>query len=298
MDRRSMLSTPMSTHRGSSSQSKLRAVYPAVKPPSRVAKKHLSRPIDTHLSSYDRTDPFSAINVLLKLLSSLPSRIGGCQFKLTSDEHKLSLHLLSIVEPFVSTTPDPNKRTITRQPTEILDAISSHIEERRDLLSLGLSCKRLHGIVHPRHIQYRVIRCKVSSLSVWNHLIVHRGLAGNVRRLEILDEREPKESQITPAGIMTTETDIESTDDELGMHDKQERFLISALAKMDRLTVFKWSCNHSPISIHTVWPILLRSGSLKELDVSDNLVFSPVDDEENSKSSRALAVRLLLSWVR
>ncbi|KAJ7645908.1 hypothetical protein DFH06DRAFT_579637 [Mycena polygramma] len=244
--------------------------------------------VDTNPNSYDRTDPFMAFNVLLKILGSLPSRIGGCQFKLTPEEHKLSLHLLNIVEPFVGLA--PSRRTITRQPTEILDSIAYHVDSKKDLLSLALSCQRMSDIVFPRHFQYRHIRCKVSSLSVWNHLIVHRSLARNVRRLEILDERAASTELLIPSDILNTDTDMDSTDDELGMHQKQERFLVGALGKMTSLASFTWACNHSPISIDNVWPTLLRCHSLQEVDISDNLAFSngdtPAESESSSSKSR------------
>ncbi|KAJ7133738.1 hypothetical protein C8R43DRAFT_1022974 [Mycena crocata] len=245
----------------------------------------VAQSVDTNLGSYDRTDPFMAFNVLLKILGSLPSRIGGCQFKLTPEEHKLSLHLLNIVEPFVGLA--PSRRTITRQPTEILDSIAFHVDAKRDLLSLALSCQRMHDIVFPRHYQYRHIRCKVSSLSVWNHLMVHRSLARNVRRLEILDERASSSELLVPSDILTSDTDMDSTDDELGMHEKQERFLVGALGKMTSLASFTWACNHSPISIDNVWPTLLKAHSLQEVDISDNLVFSNGELPESDSGGKS-----------
>ncbi|KAJ7125374.1 hypothetical protein C8R44DRAFT_703623 [Mycena epipterygia] len=245
--------------------------------------------VDTNLGSYDRTDPFMAFNVLLKILGSLPSRIGGCQFKLTPEEHKLSLHLLNIVEPFVGLA--PSRRTITRQPTEILDSIAYHVDSKRDLLSLALSCQRMHDVVFPRHFQYRHIRCKVSSLSVWNHLMVHRSLARNVRRLEILDERAASTELLIPSDILNSDTDMESTDDELGMHQKQERFLVGALGKMSSLASFTWACNHSPISIDNVWPTLLKCHSLQEVNINDNLAFSSGEDLDDSESSSSVKSR-------
>ncbi|KAF7362451.1 hypothetical protein MVEN_00592700 [Mycena venus] len=264
-----------------------RAKGPAVKASTlKTRQAHNARAtqvVDTNLSSYDRTDPFMAFNVLLKILGSLPSRIGGCQFKLTPEEHKLSLHLLNIVEPFVGLA--PSRRTITRQPTEILDSIAFHVDAKKDLLSLALSCQRMHDIVFPRHMQYRHIRCKVSSLSVWNHLMVHRSLARNVRRLEILDERAASTELLIPGDILNSDTDMDSTDDELGMHEKQERFLVGALGKMTSLHSFTWACNHSPISIDNVWPTLLKCHSLQEVDISDNLAFSNGGDATESESS-------------
>lgn len=273
-----MASTTSST-RATGSRGKITrtsAVYANLKSRGSSTPKHRSV-TDTNLDSYDRTDPFFAFNVLLKLLSSLPSRMGGCQYKLSPEEHKLSLHLLNIIEPFVGLA--PSRRTITRQPTEILDAIVSHVDSKRDLLSLGLSCHRMYDIVFPRHFDYRVIRCKVSSISVWNHLMIHRGLAKNVRRLEILDERFT-ETETLPSGILSSDSDLESTDDELEMHEKQERYLVSALSRMTALAFFTWSCNHFPISIDDVWPTLLKCHSLREVEINDNLVFSPLASSE------------------
>ncbi|KAG6834085.1 hypothetical protein H0H93_012057, partial [Arthromyces matolae] len=255
-------------------------------PPKAKSKKAFLT-LDTNIGAYDRTDPFHAFNTLIKLLGSLPSRIGGCQFKLTSEEHRLSLHLLSIVEPFVGLA--PSKRTITRQPTEVLDAIIFHIPSRNDLVSLALSCHRMHDVVCPRHLEYRVIRCKVSAIRVWNHLIINRSLARNVRRLEIMDERST-EQEMVPSGILNSDTDLESTDDELGLHDKQEKYLVAALSKMTDLGSFFWSCNHSPISIDNVWPTLTRCQSLKEIDISDNLVFSNYTATGGRKNCRQIVL--------
>ncbi|KAK0199451.1 hypothetical protein DFS33DRAFT_1491556 [Desarmillaria ectypa] len=246
--------------------------------------------VDTHLGSYDRTDPFRAFSVLAGLLGSLASRLGGCQYKLTPEEHKLSLHLLAIVEPYVGGA--LSQRTlITRQPTEILDAIVFHIDSKEDLLAFALSSQRMHGIVVPRHLDYRVLRCKVSSISVWNHLIVNRSLAKNVRRLEILDERSSVEALRIPGGVVGTETDLESTDDELGMHEKQERYLVSALTKMTALNSFVWSCNHSPISIDNVWPTLLKCHSLSEVEINDNMIFGPTSSEDSQAALSPLVLR-------
>lgn len=124
--------------------------------------------------------------------------------------------------------------------------------------------------------------------------MVHRSLARNVRRLEIMDERS-NESEIVPPGILASDTDLESTDDELGLHDKQERFLVSALSKMTALASFVWSCNHSPISIDNVWPVLLKYQSLQTLEISDNLVFSNIARPEERKSRKLVIVSLVVS---
>ncbi|KAJ7595711.1 hypothetical protein C8J56DRAFT_774826 [Mycena floridula] len=269
-----------------SSRSKLKTTPSAFRPSSRRCVQ-----FDTELSSYDKKDPFSALNTLVKLVTSLSLRVGGCQYKLTPAEHQLSVHLLGIVEPFVGTTPS-HRTSLIRQPTEILDLVAFHVEEKRDVFNLALSCKRMHDIVIPRHLDYRIVRCKVSNLAVWNHLIGNRALAKNVRRLEILDERATAAEELIPAGIMVTDTDLESTDDELGRHEKQERYIVAALVKMSSLTSFSWSCNHSPISIENVWPTLLKCYSLKQVEINDNLVFGPTDVEGEDRKRLAVLPEL------
>ena len=269
----------------------------ASRPRKTLDPKSQTTSINTNLSAHPRSNPTNALSVLLKLLTSLPSRIGGCQYKLTPAEHALSLHLVSIIDPFVyhglrALAPPQNRTSasyfasLVNLPTEILDAIIFHIDSRKDLLNVALGCKRLHDVVFPRHFEYRVIRCKVSSISVWNHLILHRSLARNVRRLEILDER----SSATTSGnfnkgrgmaipqniLLQRDTDLESTDDELSMHVKQEKYLAAALVRMTGLREFQWSCNHSPISIAHVWPtLMMRAANLRIMDIHDNQVFAP-----------------------
>ena len=117
--------------------------------------------LDTDLSSYSRTDPFSALNALRSLLSLLASRGGPCHLKLAPAEHTLALHLLSVVEPFVGLAPCscPSRRVLVRQPTEVLDAIAFHVESRNDLLALARTCRRMHAVVMPHHAEYRVVPC-------------------------------------------------------------------------------------------------------------------------------------------
>jgi hypothetical protein len=166
---------------------------------------------------------------------------------------------------------------LTRLPNEILDAIAGHIASKRDLLSLALVCKRLYDVVFPRHHPYRDVRCRLSALAVWHHLAVHTALARNVRRLEVLDERASAGKALVPEGIMGTDTDMESSDDErkINVHGKQEKLFLAALARMTGLTEFVWSCYHSLVPLANVWPTLLKSCyNLQHVEICDNLVFS------------------------
>ncbi|KAJ2917923.1 hypothetical protein MD484_g2482, partial [Candolleomyces efflorescens] len=269
----------------------------SVAPPKGRPSLFPSKSINPDLSAHPRTNPIGALSTLLKLLSSLSSRVGRCQYKLTPAEHALSLHLVSILDPYVyqgaktlstvvSAQTMPIISGLVYQPTEILDSIMSFLDSKRDLLNVALCCKHLHDVVFPRHFEYRFIRCKVSSLSVWNHLLVNHSLARNVRRLEIVDERSSASTMprgmIVPRGITKRDTDLESTDDELGMHKKQERYLGLALQMMSGLKELKWSCNHSPISIEHIWSALsMRCTTLDTLEIADNLMFTSKSSEGN-----------------
>ncbi|KAG7097954.1 hypothetical protein E1B28_005265 [Marasmius oreades] len=70
-----------------------------------------------------------------------------------------------------------------------------------------------------------------------------------------------------------------------GIHLKQEKFLVGALNRMTHLTQFVWNSNHSPISIDRAWPTLLNTPSLRDIEINDNLVFSPLATVEESDES-------------
>ncbi|KAF5350400.1 hypothetical protein D9758_012480 [Tetrapyrgos nigripes] len=297
--------TSMSSSKSKSLTSKAgsRSIPPVKLSHGRHVPRRTIPPISTNLDTYDKKDPFQAFTTLLTLISALNSRIGGAQFKLTAEEQKLAVHLLGIIEPFIGST--PSRRThFTRQPTEILDHIVSNIDSKHDLLNLALTCQRLHSVVIPRHFDYRVVRAKVSSISVWNHLIVNRSLAKNVRCLEILDERTSAAKEVVPI-ITSSDTDLESTDDELVMHEKQEKYVVMALERMTALVEFKWSCNHSPLSIGDMWATLLKyQPALREVVIQDNLVFSAlavaaeVEESGESVSEEEQAVTTVLPALK
>ncbi|KAI0777808.1 hypothetical protein BD413DRAFT_686859 [Trametes elegans] len=251
-------------------------------------------PVDTDPHAYSRADPFGALSALRRLLSSLPSRVGGCAYKLAPDEQRLAVHLLALVEPFVPPAPAPActcgaapRRTLVRLPTEILDGIAFFVDARSDLGALAATCRRMRDVVVPRHAEYRLVRCRASAVRVWHHLAVHRALARNVRRVEVLDERAPAGAEVVPAGITLTDTDLESTDDELGLHAKHARFVLAALARMTALRSIKWGCNHSLVAFESVWPALVRCGSLEEVEVYDNIVFHAPSEREGPEGGTA-----------
>jgi hypothetical protein len=264
---------------------------------SRGTRKETSASLPAHLH-HDPKDPFSAINSLRKLLN----HTARSRFKMTPEEHKLSLYLLTVIEPFVSASPmdsDEVRRTLTRQPNEILDMIAFHVDSRKDLLALGITCQRLYSVVFPRHLHYRNIECKPSSVNVWKHLIAHPLLACNVRRLHIMDERSREAELIPRRAAEETEADTQG----LEMHAEQQRLIVGALAKMTTLASFSWACNNSLISFDDVSLTLFTCESLKEVEIIDNLMFSPAskpdgNEEISTHDSRVCKVSVVWSTPR
>lgn len=81
---------------------KLKRVSAATTTPTRArGARRLVRStrVNTNVALYDRKDPYTAVDALRKLLTVLPTRVGSAQLKMTAEEHKLSMHLLSIIEP-------------------------------------------------------------------------------------------------------------------------------------------------------------------------------------------------------
>lgn len=247
-------------------------------PPSRtnVSGKDRRREASSSATAHDTNaldtkDPFTAMSLLRKLLNNT-ARTGH---KISSEDHKLSLRLLSIIEPFISLHPVDESQiaTLTRQPNEILDMIAFHIDNRKDLLSLALTCQRLRDIVLPRHLEYRFIQCRPSSERLWRHLIAHPLLACNVRRLHIIDEMS-KDVEVIPSRVAEETPVVEARNQELDRHIIHQCLIIEALARMTTLTTFSWSCNSSLITFDDVSPTLFTCEMLKEVDITDNHIFS------------------------
>ncbi|KAI0634680.1 hypothetical protein C8Q77DRAFT_1103526 [Trametes polyzona] len=267
-------------------------------------------PVDTNLAAHDRADPQGALAALRRLLTALPSRPGAAHLKLSADEHRLALHLLGLVEPFVHAPSSASASAATcvcacraapalaRLPTEILDAVAFWVDGVRDLRALAGTCRRLQDVVVPRHTEYRVVRARASAVGVWRHLVVHRALARNVRRLEVLDERAPAGAERLPLGVGDGkgETEWEETENERGMlvHRRQERWLVRALERMTALRSVKWECGHSLVAFESVWPALVKCGSIEEVEVNDNHIFHAAAEDSSSGEDAAPKPRPLV----
>ncbi|KAF8877831.1 hypothetical protein CPB84DRAFT_1852537 [Gymnopilus junonius] len=299
--------------------SSLPSAYPSSSSPAQAHGISLS------LSSRSRTDPLSALSTLLRLLRSLPSRIGGCAYKLTPAEHALAVHLVGVLDPFVfrgyrasslvdgggdsGVTASP---LLLQQPTEILDSVLSHLDSRKDALNLGVTCKRLWEVVSPRHLEYRVVKAKPSNVAVWAHLVRYKDLARNVRRLEVLDERVVLGNtsasltsstalvRVPKTLLLSRDTDHDSTDDELALHVKYQKYLCAALARTTSLKSFRWGSGKGGaggVRLSDIWaalmkhgkngavPLLLDEGSTEEEEEESNEDSS--EDEEGISNAEA-----------
>lgn len=185
---------------------------------------------------------------------------------MTPSEHKLTLQLLDIVEPFIGAT--PYRKELINQPNEVLDEIAFHVDSKRDLLAFALTCERMYRVIHPRHFEYRVIRARITSLAVWQHLVDNRALARGVRQLEILDSRST-DIEITPSQIGDS-----PEVDPLNVHAQREVLFLKAIAALPTLTNFTWSCSRSLIDVESLWDTLISCRSLTSVEILDSSVFS------------------------
>ena len=152
-------------------------------------------------------------------------------------------------------------------PYETVDAIVFHVEGTRDLLSLALTCRTLADVVCPRHIQFRLIRCRVvAAHCLWNTLAKDRSLARNVRTLEIgfgWTRHFPPRIPSNPRPRLEAVTSL-----------KVERSLITAIKNMTELTSFKWLERSQVPAIDSghgddIWTALKQLPALRHLNVKD-----------------------------
>ena len=207
------------------------------------------------------------MNALRKLLSSLSTKPGARQYKMNPEEHTLSMHLLMIVGPFVGST--PSFGNVSRLPVELLDKITFFMDSRDHVISFALTCQWIYTAVFSDHFNYRVVKAKITSVKVWRHIITNRRLAHNIRRLEIVDAG----LEMIPPNI--PDTDMENT---LDFRAKLEKLLVSAIARMQHLQEFKWSCTTSLVPIESLLPTSQKFPQLRLVDLNDNAIFSRLNN--------------------
>jgi hypothetical protein len=231
------------------------------------------------LAPCDTRDPFSAFQKLRSLLEDISPNSPKKQLSIA--EQRASLRLLDIIEPFLSST--PSQKNLISQPTEILDEIAFHVETESDLLAFALSCLRMYRVITPRHLEYRLVRAKISSVEVWKHLIDNEPLARGIRRLEVLDARST-EQEIFPFSVVS---DVKVEIDPLNIHEQREALFIKALSSLTALTNFVWGSSHSPINMEHLWDLLVRCEYLKVVEIMNSQLFT------GESKDRSMSV----SWV-
>jgi hypothetical protein len=170
------------------------------------------------------------------------------------------------LEPFIGAT--PYRKELINQPNEVLDEIAFHIASRRDLLAFSLTCDRMYRIIHPRHFEYRVIRARLSSTEVWQHLIDNRALARGVRRLEVMDTRTA-EPEIVPS-IVERSHDREPLD----INSQREALVLKTIASLPTLTDFSWSSSRSLVNFDGLWENLVFCENLQTVEINDSAMFA------------------------
>jgi hypothetical protein len=154
-----------------------------------------------------------------------------------------------------------------------------HIDSKRDLLAFALTCERMYRVIHPRHYEYRSIRAKISSISVWKHITDNKALARGVRRLEVMDERS-SEPQIVPSDVVPyCEPGV------VDIHKHHEQFFLRALDSLPTIISFIWGCTHSPVAFEKLWDSLVTHETLQHVEIADNLAFSAPTQDLLDRSS-------------
>ncbi|KAF8501820.1 hypothetical protein BU17DRAFT_25763, partial [Hysterangium stoloniferum] len=83
-------------------------------------------------------------------------------------------------------------------PQELVDIILSHVEDRRDLLSLALTSKSFKAIIVPSWLDFIHIRCDSRRIHIWQSLASRPHLAARTRALELINELGGSEQYFWP----------------------------------------------------------------------------------------------------
>lgn len=169
--------------------------------------------------------------------------------------------------------------SLSLQPPELLDEITSHIALPSDLLSLALTSKTLHAIVIPKQLEFREVCCELRRLSLWKALAEHPGLTCRILSLKVQNgsfvpySRTPVvvPRSLNPSGeepllVECHPADASANKCEVGCSDA----LCAAIQEMPSLVRFCFSQTQS-ICTHPITPIfravLQSCPNLRELEI-------------------------------
>lgn len=129
-------------------------------------------------------------------------------------------------------------------PFELVEIIIGHVTESADLLSFGLTCKSLAGVILPYHLFYHTVTASIYRGQIWHYFMMNPHLCRYIRRLEVSTSSNPK-MRLSDAYVQL----------EVGHHipfhlipgrPSQELFF-QALCKMVNLRAFVWRHDYTPM---------------------------------------------------
>jgi hypothetical protein len=177
-------------------------------------------------------------------------------------------------------------------PVETLEEIVASVDAREDLINLSSISRALNPVIAERHLEYRDIRCRLNMDGFWEHVISNSGLAKSIRRLEIQPDAYDGVHEIWPFPIRVPKRFLPDEQPMLEINGRpskhldrdrrSETLLISALKNMHNLTYFKWKREPplfdslAGIGTEDIWTTLKTYTPLRDLDVVDDSLFSPV----------------------
>ncbi|KAF8521702.1 hypothetical protein JB92DRAFT_2890355 [Gautieria morchelliformis] len=168
---------------------------------------------------------------------------------------------------------------LLRLPREIIELIVLNVVGLSNLLSLGLTCKVLAGILFSGHIQYYTVRAPIRRVDTWKHLIRNRTYARSVRHLEIildtidsdsfrpvkfLEDRGPDNGQYPPGPSSQIPSELE--------RDMWcERLVAIALRGMSNLRSLAWLRACPPIlsGPEDIWSALCQKQYLSDVKLRE-----------------------------
>lgn len=96
----------------------------------------------------------------------------------------------------MTTVSEISRPSLQSSPFDVLDVILLHIERPGDLLQLALTNRFFYELIISTHMAFRVIRCDILRVSVWQYLAERPTLAARLRALELTWEEEDPDTLI------------------------------------------------------------------------------------------------------
>jgi hypothetical protein len=189
-------------------------------------------------------------------------------------------------------------KSLTDQPSDILDRIYAFVESPRDILSFALTSKQVYFQVIPDHIEFRHLRCDLRRISLWKKLSELPAVASRFLSLEVIIEDGTDYGYPifpTHSSLFADRDETEDvlfnwspeywsdSDDDDGQGQQEARKVVlakcmqafvSALQCMSGLSRFHWLvAQQQPSS--AVFAALQKCPALKDVDIFPQDVWRP-----------------------